>query len=154
MHGSSFRTLISSWRRPSSSRAGMLRSRNRSASRSRASRHVVVHASTDREELAIDLGVGLGTGQQLARSRRGTSGLKPGLSTVELLQPASELDLAVFEQRMQVLPDDLRNQRIVDRCRCCTSSRTASGSTPSIFLAAMATCSRTSGLGSRASSTT
>ncbi len=51
---------------------------------------------------------------------------------------------------MQVLPDDLRNQRIVVTVVAARRPETGSGSTPSSFRAAMATWSRTSGCGSRA----
>ena len=56
----------------------------------------------------------LRAGRAAARSLVASERAKPGESLrLGPRQPPSQLSLAVFQQRKQVLPDDLRNQRIV-----------------------------------------
>ena len=85
-----------------------------------------------------------------SRSARGSKRAEPGLPALDSIQPPGDLGLAVVEQRMQVLPDDVRDQRIVDDCSAGRRAARRAGRLPAIFRAAMATWSRTSGLGSRA----
>ena len=77
-------------------------------------RGIVVVRKQSTSSAAIDLGIGLRDWPAVARSLAVASGLNPGLSALGSLEPPGDVGLAIFEQGMQVLPDDLRNQRIVD----------------------------------------